>query len=237
MSGLILVSTASEEKAQPYVEALLAVGVPEERLLVVTPSDIEAAAALASEAAGLVLCGGADVEPERYGETMLAGANVEAVPERDALEWALLDAACEGHLPVWGVCRGFQVLNVYLGGTLWQDLPLQHPTSVNHDVTETPETLAHTVQVVVPGAPIADRLAREVPRVNSRHHQAVKRVADGFHPVALSPDGLVEAAFLDRRDWWVRGVQWHPENLVFLPQQRALWTDFVRAAGLPDDGR
>jgi putative glutamine amidotransferase len=237
MSGLILVSTASEEKAQPYVEALLAVGVPEERLLVVTPADVEAAGALASEAAGLVLCGGADVEPERYGETMLAGANVEVVPERDALEWALLDAARDGLLPVWGVCRGFQVLNVFLGGTLWQDLPTQHPTSVNHDVSETPETLAHTVQVVVPGAPIGERLSREVPRVNSRHHQAVKRMAEGFHPVALSPDGLVEAAFLDRRDWWVRGVQWHPENLVFLPQQRALWADFVRAAGLPDDGR
>ena len=237
MSGLILVSTASEEKAQPYVEALLAVGVPEERLLVVTPADVEAAGALASEAAGLVLCGGADVDPQRYGETMLAGAGVEVVPERDALEWALLGAAREGHLPVWGVCRGFQVLNVYLGGTLWQDLPIQHPTSVNHDVSETPETLAHTVKVVVPGAPIGERLAREVPRVNSRHHQAVKRVAEGFHPVALSPDGLVEAAFLDRRDWWVRGVQWHPENLVFLPQQRALWADFVRAAGLPDDGK
>jgi putative glutamine amidotransferase len=235
MSGLILVSTASEEKA--YVEALLAVGVPEERLLVVTPADVEAAGALAAEAAGLVLCGGADVEPERYGETMLAGANVEPVPERDALEWALLDAAREGRLPVWGVCRGFQVLNVYLGGTLWQDLPTQHPTSVNHEVFETPETLAHTVRVVAAGAPIGNRLCREVPRVNSRHHQAVKRVADGLHPVVLSPDGLVEAAFLDRRDWWVRGVQWHPENLVFLPQQRALWADFVRAAGLPDEVR
>jgi putative glutamine amidotransferase len=237
VNGHILVSTASEEKAEPYVAALRAVGVPEERILVVTPAEAVAAGALVSGAAALVLCGGADVAPERFGETMLQDANVEPVPDRDALEWTLLDAAREDHLPVWGVCRGFQVLNVYLGGTLWQDLPTQHPTSVNHDVSETPETLAHTVRVVAPGAPIGERLAREVPRVNSRHHQAVKRVADGFHPVAYSPDGLVEAAFLNRRDWWVRGVQWHPENLVFLPQQRALWADFVRAAGLPDDGR
>jgi putative glutamine amidotransferase len=237
VNGHILVSTASEEKAQPYVEALRTVGVPEESILVVTPADAEAAGALVSAAAALVLCGGADVEPERYGETILADANVVPVPDRDALEWALLDAARERHLPVWGVCRGFQVLNVYLGGTLWQDLPTQHPTHVNHDVSETPDTLAHTVQVVAPGAPIGERLAREVPRVNSRHHQAVKRVAEGFHPVAFSPDGLVEAAFLDRPDWWVRGVQWHPENLVVLPQQRALWADFVRAAGLPEESK
>ena len=149
----------------------------------------------------------------------------------------MVAASLEKHLPVWGVCRGFQVLNVYLGGTLWQDLPTQHPTGVHHDVSETPETLAHTVRVVAPRAPIGERLAREVPRVNSRHHQAVKKLAEGLQPAALSPDGLVEAAFLDRRDWWVRGVQWHPENLVALPQQRALWTDFVRAAGLADNGR
>jgi putative glutamine amidotransferase len=237
VNGQILVSTASEEKAEPYVEALRAVGVPEERILVVTPAEAEAAGALVSGAAALLLCGGADVEPERYGETRLADANVVPVPDRDALEWALLDAARERRLPVWGVCRGLQVLNVYLGGTLWQDLLTQHPTSVHHDVSETPDTLAHTVQVVAPGAPIGERLAHEVPRVNSRHHQALKGLAEGLHPVALSPDGLVEAAFLDRPDWWVRGVQWHPENLVALPQQRALWVDFVRAAGLPDDSR
>ncbi len=232
MSGLVLVSTASEEKAEPYVEALRTVGVPAERIQVVTPADAAAAGSLVAGAAALVLCGGADVEPQRYGEALLPDANVELVPDRDALEWALLDAAREGRLPVWGVCRGLQVLNVYLGGTLWQDLPTQHPSSVPHEVCETPDTLAHTVQVVKPDAPIGELLAREVPRVNSRHHQALKRMAEGFVPVAFSPDGLVEAAFLDRPDWWVRGVQWHPENLVALAQHRALWTDFVRTAGL-----
>ncbi|HEX4964795.1 MAG TPA: gamma-glutamyl-gamma-aminobutyrate hydrolase family protein [Thermoanaerobaculia bacterium] len=233
MSGLILLSTASEEKAAPYLEALESVGVPGEQLLVVTPDDLAAVPDLASRAAALVLCGGADVEPERYGETLLPDASVETVPDRDVLEWALLDAARDRHLPVWGVCRGFQVLNVYLGGTLWQDLPTQHPSAIQHEATETPETLAHTVQVVAPSAPLGELLAREVPRVNSRHHQAVKRMATGFVPVAFSPDRLAEAAFLDRPDWWVRGVQWHPENLIALPQQRALWTDFVRAAGFP----
>jgi putative glutamine amidotransferase len=232
MTGRVLVSTASDEKAAPYVEALRSVGVPEEQIRVVTPDDLQAAGDLVAGASALVLCGGADVEPERYGEALLPDARVELVPDRDALEWALLDAAQERHLPVWGVCRGLQVLNVYLGGTLWQDLPTQHPSDILHEVSETPDTIAHTVQVVAPGAPIGQLLAREVPRVNSRHHQALKRMAAGFVPVAFSPDGLVEAAFLDRPDWWVRGVQWHPENLVALPQQRALWADFVRTSGL-----
>ena len=231
MTGDILVSTASEEKAEPYVAALLAVGVPEEWILVVTPAEASAARALASAAAALVLCGGADVAPERYGETMLPNANVELVPERDTLEWALLDAARERRLPVWGVCRGIQVLNVYLGGSLWQDLPSQHPTSVNHDVSETPDTLAHTVRVVAPGAPIGERLAREVPRVNSRHHQAIAAVAPGLLVTATAPDGVVEGVEGSDSSWLV-GVQWHPENLAAEgdPPSQALFDELARVA-------
>lgn len=225
-SGTILVSTASDERAAPYLEALQAVGVPADLIRVVTPhSEIPAGAT------GLVLCGGIDVAPERYGEEVLPDANVEISPERDAMEWSLLDAAREGNIPVWGVCRGLQVLNVYLGGSLWQDLPTQFPSPIDHSVSDTPDVLAHSVQVIEPGAPLGERLTRETPRVNSRHHQAIKRLGDGLVPVALSPDGLVEAVFLKDGGWWVRGVQWHPENLIALAQQRALWVDFLRAAG------
>jgi putative glutamine amidotransferase len=225
--GPILLSTASEERAQPYVEALVAAGVPEGAIQIVTPGS------RLSEAhpRGLLLCGGLDVDPVRYGESVLPNADVEINAERDALEWDLLDLARERRLPVWGVCRGIQVLNVYLGGSLWQDLPTQAPSAIDHSQSETPDQLAHTVQVIEPGAPVGERLKENDQRVNSRHHQAVRRVADGFVPVALSPDGLVEAAVLDRGDWWVRAVQWHPENLIALGPQRALWTDFVRAAG------
>ena len=225
-SGTIWVSTASDERAAPYLEALQAVGVPGDRIRIVTPSS-----EMPAGAAGLVLCGGIDVEPERYGEVTLPHANVETSPERDAMEWNLLDAAREAQIPVWGVCRGLQVLNVYLGGSLWQDLPTQWPSQIDHSVSDTPDVLAHTVQVIEPRSPLGERLTRDVPLVNSRHHQAVKRLGDGLVPVALSPDGLVEAAFLDGDGWWVRGVQWHPENLIALAQQRALWVDFVRAAG------
>ena len=228
--GPILVATSTDEYAGPYAEALRAVGVPEERIRTVGPATETPIGELASGAAGLLLCGGLDVEPWRYGEETLPDADVETSPDRDEVEWALLDAARERRLPVWAICRGFQVVNVYLGGTLWQDLPKQHPSAIHHSVTETPATLAHTVKLVEPGAPVAERLP-DAARVNSRHHQALKRLGNGLVPVALSPDELVEAVYLDDKDWWVRGVQWHPENLIALPEQRSLWIDFVRAAG------
>jgi putative glutamine amidotransferase len=219
---MILVATASDEKAKPYGEALKAVGVPEEEIRYVVPSSVtpEEARELARKAAGLVLCGGVDVAPERYGEAPV-NDTVEVYPERDAMEWALLEGAQEAQVPVWAICRGIQVLNVFLGGSLWQDLPSQHPSGVVHSIKQPPDRLAHLVNgKAVPG---------EAALVNSRHHQAIKRLADGLVPTAESPDGLVEAVKLDRPDWWVRAVQWHPENLIAIPEQRALWEDFVRA--------
>ena len=229
--GWILVATSTDEYSGPYVAALRAVGVPEERIRVVGPHSEVPLQELVAYAKGLVLCGGADVAPERYGEEVLPHARVDVTPERDEMEWSLLDAARHAQVPVWGVCRGLQVLNVYLGGSLWQDLPTQVPSQIDHTVLDTPDVLAHTVRVLAPEAPLGERLARDVPMVNSRHHQAVNRLADGLVPVAVSPDGLVEAAFLDDGGWWVRGVQWHPENLIALAQQRSLWVDFVGAAG------
>ena len=226
MSGEILVATGTDEYAVPYVEALQAAGVPAEGIRVVTPGEPVPELCFAR---GLVLCGGVDVVPARYGEETLPNAGVETFPERDDLEWSLLDAARAAQIPVWAVCRGIQVLNVWLGGSLWQDLPTQRPSAVEHSVAEPKDLLAHAVRVLDPGAPIAERLTGDAPLVNSRHHQAIKRLADGLVPVAESPDGLIEAAVLADSGWWVRGVQWHPENLIALDPQRALWTDFVRA--------
>jgi putative glutamine amidotransferase len=230
---MILIATASDEYAAPYGEALRTVGVPADGFRYVTPASItpEEARALAAQASGLVLCGGVDVAPELYGETAL-NDTVEVYPERDAMEWALVEGAREAKVPVWGVCRGIQVLNVFLGGSLWQDLPAQCPSDVPHSINNPKDHIAHTVSVVQPEMPLGDILARdvrEIPRVNSRHHQALKRLADGLVPVAESPDGLIEAAVLDRPDWWVRAVQWHPENLVAMDLHRAIWADFVRA--------
>lgn len=225
---MILVATASDEKALPYGEALKAVGFEDFRYVMPGSMTPEEARTLARQASGLVLCGGVDVAPELYGEQVL-NDTVEVFPERDAMEWALLEGAREAQVPVWGVCRGLQVLNVFLGGSLWQDLPSQHPTDIPHSADNPKDLLVHTVTVLEPQRPLGEILAKETAWVNSRHHQAVKRLADGLVSVAEAPDGLVEAFVLDRPDWWVRAVQWHPENLIAHAQHRALWEDFVRA--------
>lgn len=227
MSGLVLLSSSTEEYTAPYVESLRAAGFSEDEIRCVTPADLEAARELAPQLAGLVLCGGIDVHPERYGEEIL-NETVEVYPERDELEWDLLAAAQAAQIPTWCVCRGVQVLNVFLGGSLWQDLPVQHPSAIHHSVPEPKSAIAHTVEVLSPDTGLGDLLSRETPRVNSRHHQAIKDLGSGLVPVARSADGLVEAVELSG-DWWVRGVQWHPENLIDLPLQRALWDDFARA--------
>jgi len=226
----IVVSSGSDEYAAPYLEALAAGGLPSESLHLMTPDRRDELPVFAARAAGLVLCGGLDVDPVRYGEEIIPEADVELFPERDAVEWSLLEAAREARIPVWGVCRGVQVLNVFLGGSLWQDLPLQQPSSVDHGVYEPKDAIAHSARVVDGATGLGTILAREAPRLNSRHHQAIRRLGAGLVPVAESPDGVLEAVELADPEWWVRAVQWHPENLVADPQQRALWEDFARAA-------
>ncbi|HYU30962.1 MAG TPA: gamma-glutamyl-gamma-aminobutyrate hydrolase family protein [Thermoanaerobaculia bacterium] len=231
MSGLVLLSASTEEYTGPYVEALQTAGFSAEEIRVVTPPDYDATQGLAAQAAGLILCGGIDIDPARYGEEVL-NETVELYPERDEMEWDLLAAARAAHIPTWCVCRGFQVLNVFLGGSLWQDLPVQHPSAIEHSVPNPKDAIAHTVEVLRPETGLGSVLSRETPRVNSRHHQAVKELGEGLLPVARSADGLLEAVELPG-DWWARGVQWHPENLIALPQQRELWNDFARAVRRP----
>jgi putative glutamine amidotransferase len=238
-AGRIFVSAGLDEKAAPYVEALRAVGVPAERIVVLTPgARTGVPTELMAGAAGLVLSGGVDVAPERYGEAPRPDSRLELYPERDVLEWELLAAARERRVPVWCVCRGLQVANVFLGGSLWQDLPTQLPGPVAHEVSVPVDSLAHAVRVTAPETHLGERLSREMPLVNSRHHQAIKDLAPGLAAVAFSPDGLVEAiegVDLDGGEgvsggWWLRGVQWHPENLIAMGLHRSLWADFVSAA-------
>ncbi|HVS02326.1 MAG TPA: gamma-glutamyl-gamma-aminobutyrate hydrolase family protein, partial [Thermoanaerobaculia bacterium] len=147
---------------------------------------------------------------------------------RDTLEWELLAGAREGATPVFGVCRGLQILNAFLGGTLWQDLKLMWPGSLLHDLSFPRDALIHTLQVVDPEGELGALLAADASLVNSRHHQAVKVLAPELHAVASAPDGIVEAAVGTVPGWWVWAVQWHPENLMMLAEQRALWERFAR---------
>jgi putative glutamine amidotransferase len=186
---------------------------------------------------GLVLTGGEDVAPERYGEEVLH-PNVESVPERDALELQLLEWALADDLPVLAICRGIQVLNVGLGGTLYQDLPADHPAELVHDQglgeTPRPRTEAHHPVTVTPGSCLADVLGAATVEVNSMHHQGIKRLATPLAAVAHAPDGLVEGVEpVDTARWsFLLGVQWHPEELARAGDapSRRLFDRFVAAA-------
>ncbi len=235
LRGDVLISVGSPErdKAPAYRAALELAGVPSERIRVVQPEAGRDDRSLGAEALGLVLAGGEDVEPGRYGEPEIPEARLALFPERDAMELDLLAGAREAAVPTWGVCRGVQVVNVFLGGTLWQDLALQLPTPVLHQLSNPNDALVHGLRVDDPEVTLGRLLAEGSPLVNSRHHQGVKDLGDGLVAVAEAPDGLVEAVYLDSSPaWWVRAVQWHPENLTAMAQQRALWEAFATRLGL-----
>lgn len=214
-----------------YRDALLASGALPEEVEVVRPGD-----PLPAEFDGLLISGGADVDPARYGEARW-NESVEPNTGRDALDFELLARAGRIGAAVFGICRGLQVVNVALGGTLWQDLPTQRPRNVRHAFPRSdghdPAHPAHTVRRALGaerGLPFAETLAAaEGVRVNSRHHQAVKELAPGLVPLVASPDDLVEA-FARASGPFLAAVQWHPENLVDRAEQKALFSEFLAAA-------
>ena len=157
---------------------------------------------------GVLLTGGADVDPGEYGEAQ--HPTVELDLARDDYELALTKLAIARDLPLLAICRGVQVLNVAAGGTLIQDLPSQSPSHVQHSITEPTSAIAHDV-TIAPGTCLSMLLGKPAMAVNSRHHQAVKEAAKGFVVSAVSPDGVVEAIERPASKFCV-GVQWHPES-------------------------
>lgn len=230
---LIAVGSPERDHAPQFRAALELVGVPAGRIRVIQPEAGRDDRALAAEALGLVLAGGEDVDPALFGEAAIPEAGVKVFAERDAMELALLAGAREAAVPTWGICRGLQVINVFLGGTLWQDLPLQLPTSVPHDRPEPNDALVHAVTADDPRGTLGRLFADETPWVNSRHHQGVRELGRGLVATARAADGLVEAVTLDAPGWWLRAVQWHPEDLTPMARQRALWKTFAEALGFP----
>lgn len=221
----ILVASDTRQPNEAYLGALLAAGARPEELRLVLPGD-----PLPAGFDGLLLAGGPDVDPARYGETAV-GPDLEVRAERDALDFAAFAAADAAGAPVFGICRGLQVVNVALGGTLWQDLPTQRPRGTQHDADgdgRGKDFRAHALRARSggPRSPFAQAVAR-VPDVNSRHHQAVKDLAPSLVALAASPDDLVEA--FERPGPFCAAVQWHPEDLVQDPLQRALFAAFLDA--------
>ena len=209
-----------------YVTALENAGlVP----LIVPPlADVDAAAAVLDSVAGLVLTGGEDVDPARYGEKR--HEKVRSVnAARDATESALIEEARARGKPVLAICRGIQMLNVALGGTLVQDIPSQCNTSIAHDEEGARDSRSHEIDIES-GSLIAKAVGAEHVAVNSFHHQSVKRVADGLRVTARSPDGIIEGLESTDEDWWVMAVQWHPEEMTDSPEpwDRGLFKAFAR---------
>jgi putative glutamine amidotransferase len=186
-------------------------------------------------AGGLLLTGGDDVSPSRYGETSHA-ATVDGAPERDEFEIALVQEARRIGMPILAICRGIQVLNVACGGTLVQDIPTQVENALDHSFkvpAHKPFDYAHDVWVddnSLLAKLMAERLnGSDSCAVNSRHHQAVKTAAPGFRVVATAPDGIIEA-IEDPSARFCLGVQWHPENFWRTGEFRPLFEGFVEAS-------
>ena len=195
------------------------------------------------EVRGLLLTGGFDIHPCHWDENEPVHATAEVDAGRDAFEIPLIRAAWDQHLPILGICRGEQVLNVALGGSMIQHVPEYfacEPTRHQHGTPEVPD-MHHRVQLA-PGSRLRALLGEDVFLVNSRHHQAVRRVAGplvavGWHLDTAHPESgpLIEALEATDPKRWVFGVQWHPENLVTLKgpagdAARDLFAAFAQAA-------
>ena len=163
-------------------------------------------------AGGLLLTGGEDIDPARYGEPVDGTRRIS--PERDDMEFELLQVALERGLPVLAICRGMQLLNVVLGGTLYQDLASDFDAAISHDSWKDVDASIHTVRPAGP-ALLDDVFADEPTVQNSAHHQGVARLAADLEPVGYAPDGLIEAVEYRMADGgWTVGVQWHPERKI-----------------------
>lgn len=213
-----------------YTDAARMAGLRPYILPVLDPAD---AASLLDGMAGLLLTGGEDVDPGRYGDVPHPALG-EVHGPRDAFEVALIHAALARRLPTLAICRGVQIMNVALGGSLVQDLPSQWESPLPHEGTGARAARIHAVRIAR-GSRLAASLSAESLVVNSFHHQAVGTVARGLCAVAHAPDGVVEGLEWAGHDWWMTGVQWHPEELIGTTEKwdRALFAAFadaVRAA-------
>lgn len=192
-----------------YLESVRKAGhVP---VLVPQTTDSNALAQIVARLDALILTGGEDINPRRYRENPIPELG-KIAPARDAFDFALMDVALARKLPVLGICRGCQVINVYFGGTLWQDLPSRFPA--RHKLLHRQKINSakpHHGLEILPGSRLAKSIGATRVRVNSLHHQAVKDVAPGFKATARATDGVIEA--IEGEKVPVLGVQFHPELL------------------------
>jgi putative glutamine amidotransferase len=192
--------------------------------IVLPVSDPSVAAQLVERIDGLVVSGGGDINPSRYGEQPEAAELYGVSDARDAFEHALLTRACESRLPMLAICRGMQMLNVVSGGTLIQHL---HNGPAHRDPPNAFQTINSVT--IEPGTNLARIVGAATLPVNSLHHQAVKRLGPSLRVAAVADDGVIEALEIGGNAN-VLGVQWHPELLPEAAGHRRLFEWLVDLA-------
>ena len=196
-----------------------------------TPGDPDEIPALLARVDGIVMTGGGDVDPARSGgQPHPAVYGVD--PSRDEFEFALAAHLADRRVPTVCICRGLQVMNVALGGTLIEDITSEGPDMLSHWVDGDGSYEPQHPVLVEPGSTTAKALGTEELGVNSLHHQAVRTVGSGLVVTGRAPDGIVEALAPEDSDWPMWAVQWHPEYLGPTHEpSRSLFESLIRAAG------
>jgi putative glutamine amidotransferase len=223
----IAISVSRKEKNKgsesPYFQALVTAGAKPEELQLVTADD--APRPRARDFDGVLFAGGEDVDPEFYDEK-LRYDSVHPDRERDEFELGLLDEVLTARLPILGICRGIQMINVKFGGTLYQDLKGDTTVEREHKQPGSRGDATHSVTLTDPESLLAAAFQGNC-RVNSLHHQAIKRLGRGLKVTAHSEDGLVEAVEAADDYPFLLAVQWHPEEMAAVPEQRAILQQFL----------
>jgi putative glutamine amidotransferase len=227
----IALSVSEKEKASgvnsPYFQSLLAAGAEESEIELVSASD--APRVRAGDYDGILFAGGEDVDPSFYGEKK-QHENVHAHRPRDEFELALLEGALARRAPIFGICRGVQMINVGFGGSLYQDMNEDAEPQIEHrqtDLGKSRQEPTHTVLVTDSESNLG-AIVQGACHVNSLHHQAIKRVGRGLKVTARSEDGFVEAVESAEEYPFLVAVQWHPEEMVTnSAEQRELFVRFV----------
>jgi putative glutamine amidotransferase len=224
----IAISIPEKEKPKgpesPYFKALVAAGArPDEIVLIMPPGN---GLPSSGEFDGILLAGGEDVDPELYGERVKYD-NVKTNRVRDDFEMALLEKGLRSRIPILGICRGVQLINVQFGGTLYQDLKSETALERDHKQQGSRSAATHSVTVTEPGSVLQGSFTGMC-RVNSLHHQAIRRLGRGLKVSAHSEDELYEAVELAEEYPFFLAVQWHPEEMFSEhPEQLKIFQDFV----------
>jgi len=227
----IAVSVSEKEKEKgaesPYFLALLAAGADASEIALVSASD--APRVRPGDYDGILFTGGEDVDPAFYGENKQYESVHDHRP-RDQFEFSLLERALARRVPILGICRGVQMINVKFGGTLFQDMKEDAEPQLEHrqtDLGKSRQEATHSVLVTDSESSLGT-IVRGACRVNSLHHQAIKRLGRGLKVTARSEDGFVEAVESAEEYPFLMAVQWHPEEMVNnSAEQREIFVRFI----------